>query len=184
MGRPGPGGDACPGRDAGRAAAPDEGHGTGFIETEATPPAHGKKGKFPWLVAAVVLVAGGVALYFLVLKKKNYTLTVNVGEGVSGAPAAGTSTTRKGTVITYSYAQQAGYDNLAVTLDGVPVAASGTVTMNADHTLEAVATKTFVLTVTRGGHVEALRSAAVTPTLAGRTSPTATRRPAATPTWR
>ncbi len=138
----------------GVAAAPDEADGTGFIETEATAPAHAKKGKFPWLVAAVVLVAGGVALYFLVLKKKNYTLTVGVGEGVSGAPAAGTSTHKKGTVITYNYSLQAGYNNLAVTLDGAPVAASGTVTMNGGHTLEAMATKTFVLTVTRGGHVD------------------------------
>jgi hypothetical protein len=57
-------------------------------------------------------------------------------------------------VISYSYAKQAGYDNLAVTLDGAPVAASGTVTMNANHVLEARASKTFVLTVTKGDHVE------------------------------
>jgi hypothetical protein len=143
-----------PGRDAGTAAAPDEGHGTDYIESEENPPAHGKKGKFPWLVAAVVIVAGGAALYFLVLKKKNYTLTVSVGEGVTGSPAAGTSTSKKGTVINYSYAKQAGYDNLAVTLDGAPVAASGTVTMNANHALEATAAKTFVLTVIRGDNVE------------------------------
>ncbi len=144
----------APGGDAGTAAAPDEGHGTGFIEAEETPPARGKKGKFPWLVAAIVIVAGGAALYFLVLKKKNYTLTVSVGEGVTGSPAAGTSTSKKGTVINYSYAKQAGYDNLAVTLDGAPVAASGSVTMNANHALEARASKTFVLTVIKGDHVE------------------------------
>ena len=99
-------------------------------------------------------MAGGAALYFLVLKKKDYTLTVSVGEGVTGSPAAGTSTSKKGTVINYSYAKQAGYDNLVVTLDGAPVAASGSVTMNANHALEAKASKTFVLTVTKGDHVE------------------------------
>ena len=142
-----------PGDVAEAAAAPDEGDGTGFIETEATPPSQRGKAKFPWLIAAVVVVAGGIALYFLVLKKKNYTLTVNVGEGVTGTPTAGTATHKKGTVINYNYSLQSGYNNLAVTLDGAPVAASGTVTMNAGHTLEAVATKTFVLTVTRGGNV-------------------------------
>ena len=154
LGRPGPGRSCSQWRCGLRAAAPDEGHGTGVIEAEETPPAHGKKGKFPWLVAAVVIVAGGAALYFLVLKKKNYTLTVSVGEGVTGSPAAGTSTSKKGTVINYSYAKQAGYDNLAVTLDGAPVAASGSVTMNANHALEARASKTFVLTVIKGDHVE------------------------------
>ncbi|MCU0237382.1 MAG: PEGA domain-containing protein [Acidobacteria bacterium] len=153
---PAPAATAAPSAEeaAGATAAPDEEEGTGFIESESTPSAHGKKGKFPWLVAAVVLVAGGAALYFLVLKKKNYTLTVSVGEGVTGTPAAGTATHKKGTVINYNYSLQAGYDNLVVTLDGAPVAASGTVTMNAGHILEAAATKTFVLTVTRGGHVE------------------------------
>ena len=130
-----------------------EGDGTGFIETEEATP-HVKKGKkFPWLIVAVVLVAGGAALYFFVLKKKNYTLTVTVGEGVTGTPAAGATTNKKGTAIAYNYALQSGYSNLVVTLDGAPVAASGTVTMNADHTLAASATKTFVLTVTRGDHV-------------------------------
>ena len=102
---------------------------------------------------ALVAVAGGAALYFLVLKKKNYTLTVTVGEGVTGTPAAGTSTNKKGTAVAYSYTLQSGYDNLSVTLDGAAVAASGSVTMNANHTLAASATRTFVLTVSRGEHV-------------------------------
>lgn len=127
--------------------------GTGFIEQDE--PTHSiKKGKrFPWLIVAVVAVAGGAALYFLVLKKKNYTLTITVGEGVTGTPAAGTSTNKKGTTVSYNYSLQSGYNNLSVTLDGAPVAASGTVTMNANHTLAASATKTFVLTVSKGAHV-------------------------------
>ena len=145
----------APAPDKGSSASMEkqEGDGTGFIETEESAP-HAKSGKkFPWLIAAVVVIAGGAALYFFVLKKKNYTLTVNVGEGVTGTPASGTSTNKKGTVVNYSYSLQNGYDNLMVTLDGAAIAASGTVTMNANHTLEAKATKTFVLTVSRGEHV-------------------------------
>jgi hypothetical protein len=146
---------AAPAAEKGSTAALDknEGEGTGFIESEESTP-HAKKGKgFPWLIAALVVVAGGAALYFFVLKKKNYTLTVTVGEGVTGTPAAGTSSNKKGTVINYDYSLQSGYSNLTVTLDNAPIAASGTVTMNANHTLAASATKTYVLTVTRGDHV-------------------------------
>ena len=42
---------------------------------------------------------------------------------------------------------KAATSDLSVTLDGAAVAASGSVTMNANHTLAASATKTFVLTV-------------------------------------
>jgi hypothetical protein len=127
--------------------------GTGFIEQDASEPAIRKGKKFPWLIAALVVVAGGAAVYFLVLKKKKYTLTVAVGEGVTGNPAAGTSTNEKGTVVNYNYSLQSGYNDLSVTLDGAPVAASGTVTMNANHALEAKAVKTFVLTVSKGEHI-------------------------------
>ncbi|TFG75028.1 MAG: PEGA domain-containing protein [Chrysiogenales bacterium] len=126
---------------------------TGFIEQDAPAPAIKKGKKFPWLIAALVVVAGGAAVYFLVLKKKKYTLTVTVGEGVTGTPAAGTSTNEKGTAINYNYSLQSGYSDLSVTLDGAPVAASGAVTMNANHTLEAKAIKTFVLTVSKGEHI-------------------------------
>ncbi len=133
--------------------ANDEGAGPGFIEQEESTPAVKKAKKFPWLIVAAVVVIGGAALYFLVLKKKNYTLTVTSGEGVTGTPAAGTSTHKKGTVVNYSYSLQSGYGDLAVTLDGAPLPASGSVTMNADHTLAATAAKTFVLTVIKGEHV-------------------------------
>ena len=130
------------------------GENTGFIEREEPGHAYKKGIKFPWLIVALVAVAGGAALYFLVLKKKNYTLTVTVGEGVSGTPVAGTSTNEKGTAIAYSYTLQSGYSDLSVTLDGAAAAASGTVTMNANHTLAASASKTFILTVSRGEHVD------------------------------
>lgn len=127
---------------------------TSFIEREEPTTAVRKGKKFPWLIVALVAVAGGAAVYFLVInKKKNYTLTVTVGEGVTGTPAAGTSTNKKGTVVSYNYSLQSGYDNLTVTLDGAVVPPSGTVTMNANHTLAASSTKTFVLTVSKGAHV-------------------------------
>jgi hypothetical protein len=130
-----------------------QGESSNFIEHEETAPAIKKGKKFPWLIVALVVVAGGTALYFLVLKKKNYTLTVTVGEGVTGTPVTGTSTNEKGTAVIYNYTLQSGYNNLSVTLDGAAVDASGTVTMNANHALVASATKTFVLTVNRGAHV-------------------------------
>jgi hypothetical protein len=84
---------------------------------------------------------------------QEYTLTVTVGEGVTGTPVAGTSTYKKDTAVNYNYSLKSGYSKLSVTLDGAPIAASGTVTMNADHTLAASATKTFILTVSKGAHV-------------------------------
>jgi hypothetical protein len=143
----------APEKSSGAALENDKGESPGFIEQEESTPVHKKGKKFPWLIVAAVVVVGGAALYFLVLKKKNYTLTVTAGEGVTGTPAAGTSTNKKGTVVIYNYSLQSGYNNLAVTLDGAPVAPSGSVTMNADHTLAASATKTFVLTVSKGEHV-------------------------------
>ncbi len=42
----------------------------------------------------------------------------------------------------YSFAAQSGYTNLSVTLDGTPVAASGSVSMTSDHVLAASASPT------------------------------------------
>ncbi|HUU05734.1 MAG TPA: PEGA domain-containing protein [Patescibacteria group bacterium] len=145
--------NSAPEKSSTAALENSKGEDTGFIEQDAPTHAIKKGKKFPWLIVALVVVAGGAAVYFLVLKKKKYTLTVTVGEGVSGSPAAGTSTNEKGTVVNYNYSLQSGYSDLSVTLDGAPVAASGSVTMNANHTLEAKATKTFVLTVSKGAHV-------------------------------
>lgn len=81
-----------------------------------------------------------------------YALTINLGAGVTGAPAGTTSYTQ-GTVVNYSYAVQTGYQNLQVTLDGSPVPASGTVTMNGAHTLAATAqVQTFTVTAGAGAN--------------------------------
>ena len=69
----------------------------------------------------------------------DYTLTVSVGSGVTGTPAAGSYTHSENDTVNFSYSTQAGYGNLAVTLDGTPVASSGSFAMDANHTLEATA---------------------------------------------
>lgn len=81
----------------------------------------------------------------------NYTLTVSVSPGVGGTPA-GTATFPQGTVVPYAYAiDDACYESLAVTLDGSPVAASGSVTMDRPHTLSAAASiKTFLVAASAG----------------------------------
>jgi len=68
-----------------------------------------------------------------------YTLTVTMGEGVNGTPAAGSHSYSENDIVSYSYAAQTGYGNLTVTLDGAPVASSGAVTMTANHTLNVTA---------------------------------------------
>ncbi|MBN2346341.1 MAG: PEGA domain-containing protein [Candidatus Aminicenantes bacterium] len=95
------------------------------------------KKKTPWLLIGAAVVVGAAALYFLVLKKPKYTLTVSL-TGATGNPAA-TEKYKKGTVVSYNYSLQSGYVNLAVKLDGVAVASSGTVTMDKDHTLTVTA---------------------------------------------
>ena len=69
----------------------------------------------------------------------DYTLTVSVGDGVSGTPATGSYTYGENDTVSYSYTAMAGYGNLTVTLDGAPVAASGVITMSSSHTLTVTA---------------------------------------------
>lgn len=67
-----------------------------------------------------------------------FALSVNLGNGVAGTPATG-GTFVQGSVVPYSYSAQPGFNNLAVLLDGSPVAAAGSVTMDAAHGLSATA---------------------------------------------
>jgi hypothetical protein len=67
-----------------------------------------------------------------------YDLTVTVGARVSGTPAAGTYCFKEGTSVPYSYVAATGYD-LKVKVDGVDVAAQGTIGMDRPHTLASVA---------------------------------------------
>lgn len=116
------------------------------IEDEGYPGGKKKK-KFPWLLVVGGIVVVGVVLYFLVFKKAKYDLTVTVGEGVTGNPATGTYTHKEKETVNYSYSLQAGYTDLVVKVDGAAVAASGTVTMDANKSLTATATKVAALIV-------------------------------------
>lgn len=67
-----------------------------------------------------------------------YTLEVQVGTGVSGVPVAGTYPYDENEIVSYSYTLQTGYENLEVTLDGIPIADSGVITMDNHHTLKSM----------------------------------------------
>ncbi|MEI6614232.1 MAG: hypothetical protein WCL37_04995 [Chrysiogenales bacterium] len=69
-----------------------------------------------------------------------YALTVTVTDGISGTPTAGTFNYGQGSLVNYSYAIEDGFFDLVVTLDGVTVESSGTITMSAAHKLSASAT--------------------------------------------
>lgn len=73
--------------------------------------------------------------------KKTYTLTVTRGEGVDGYPNPGTYTYDPGMEVNYGNWVLEGYSDLVVTLDGEPIAATGTFVMNAKHTLAATCFK-------------------------------------------
>jgi hypothetical protein len=64
-----------------------------------------------------------------------YKLTVQMTEGVTGSPAAGTYYYKAGTVVPYAYAMAEGYKGFNVKLNGSDVAASGSVTLNQDSVL-------------------------------------------------
>jgi hypothetical protein len=127
-----------------------ENDGPNVFEQEGEGGSAGKKAKkFPWLIAGLGAVAIGVVVYFLVIKKPKYTLSVTLGAGCSGNPAS-TSSFKKGKVVSYSYAPLAGFSGLQVKLDGALVPASGAVTMNANHALEVSASQQHTLTVSLG----------------------------------
>ena len=78
-----------------------------------------------------------------------FTLTVGVGEGVAGYPAAsGTTDYPDGTSISYSYSLESGYTNLLVRVDTREASASGTIIMNTNHSLYADAQVAVTFTQT------------------------------------
>jgi hypothetical protein len=72
----------------------------------------------------------------------NYTLTVTNGPGVKGSPENATYSYSKGAILTYNYSLETGYTDLEVTLDGAPVPAKGSLTIDGDHALNVAATPT------------------------------------------
>ncbi|MCP4216540.1 MAG: hypothetical protein GY765_17955 [bacterium] len=79
-----------------------------------------------------------------------FTLSVAIDNGVSGAPGTGTLTYAKDDTVTYSYRLKDFYSDLLVTLDGVEVESNGTLTISGNHQLTATSTEVvaeFKLTV-------------------------------------
>jgi formylglycine-generating enzyme required for sulfatase activity len=66
--------------------------------------------------------------------REEFILTVNLGAGTAGTPAA-TTVYSKNEIVPYSYSALSSASSLQVRFDNVVVAASGTVTMSTDHTL-------------------------------------------------
>lgn len=91
----------------------------------------------------------------LLVNVPTVTLTVNLGTGTTGSPAA-TTAYAVGTAVNYAYSTQPGFTNLQVLLDGSPVASSGTVSMNGAHTLAATASviqRAVTFTAGSGGDI-------------------------------
>ena len=66
-------------------------------------------------------------------------LSVTVGDGVQGTPETGDYYYTEGTVVEYQYTLEEYYSDLEVTIEGEPVATSGTITMDANYSLRATA---------------------------------------------
>lgn len=72
-----------------------------------------------------------------------YTLTVTLGTGVTGTPAAGIHSYAAGTVVPYSYSTIEGYTNIQPLVDAVAVTKSGTITMSANHSVNVTASAIY-----------------------------------------
>lgn len=72
-----------------------------------------------------------------------YTLTVTLGTGVTGTPAAGIHSYATGTVVPYSYSVAEGYTNISPLLDAAAVTKSGTITMSANHSMNVTASAIY-----------------------------------------
>lgn len=75
---------------------------------------------------------------------EEYTLSVVLGEGITGSPSA-TGVYRAGEPVTYAYAAAGGYTNAGLVLDGEPASLSGTLIMNRDHAIVVAAQKVPVV---------------------------------------
>jgi len=98
-----------------------------------------------YLNGSIVAAMGEIEMnrrhYFIATATEElyYDLTVTLGVGVTGTPAAGVYTHKEETSVAYIYAEMSGYKNLKVTLDGSAVAASGAVVMDRNHELSVTA---------------------------------------------
>lgn len=106
-----------------------------------------KKKKFPVLLVIGGLVVVGAVVYTVLLKQKKYQLTVNLGEGVNGAPTGGVYSYKRGSNVGYSYTAQTGYGAIRVMIDGQIAPASGSINMKGNHSLNVTATKLGIVNV-------------------------------------
>jgi sugar lactone lactonase YvrE len=111
------------------------------------------KPKIPWLWVAAG-VGAAVVIYVLIksMKKKEYTLIVTVGDGIDGTPTSGSYTYKKGTTVNYNYTTPGGTD-LVVLIDGNQASASGTITMDNNHSLTASTTRLHLESKPSGANV-------------------------------
>lgn len=79
-------------------------------------------------------------------QSSHYRLTVSKGAGVDGTPDSGTHSYPAGETVSYSYTAVNAGQSVSVYLDGQPAAASGTITMDRDHSLDA-STNAVILNV-------------------------------------
>ena len=111
------------------------------------------------VTAFVLIIALGLLSTISCKKSQNateYTLSVVLSTGVTGTPAAGTYVYNLNDQESYSYDLEQGYTRLKVTLDGLEVESSGTITMDRDHTLSVTAaqgTGEYLLYVAYGAGV-------------------------------
>jgi hypothetical protein len=141
------------GYSSGITSVSSEGYTPGVQEQEMAPAKAAKK-RFPWLWVAAGAVAVGVVLYFMVIKKPDYKLSVSLGPRVSGFPGAGMFVYKKGKKVRYWYNPGYGYRDLKATLDGKEIAATGEFAMDRDHVLAVTSEERFyALTVTASAGV-------------------------------
>jgi hypothetical protein len=100
-----------------------------------------KKNKFPWFLVACGAVVVGIVVYFVLIKKTNHILVVDIGPGASGTPAAGKYTYKKGEKIAYNFVCADAYKNLTVFIDNIAVAPSGTIVMDRAHGVRVESTE-------------------------------------------
>ncbi len=127
-------------------------------------PSRGKspKKKFPWLIVAGGVVIVAIVAIILLKKKPIYTLTVTIDEGVAGTPTDGTYSYKKGKKIDYSYSLKPGYSSMTVLLDRNALSASGTISINMDHTLAVASSANQVNFITDKETVEVPEGATAT----------------------
>lgn len=75
----------------------------------------------------------------------DYRLSVAIATGAVGTPEAGTYYYDAGEQIDYNYSLEDGYTNLRVSLDGVDIGSSGTITISKDHTLYVYTEKEYYI---------------------------------------